>query len=236
MSNSSSHRWRDPTDYWNTKLFRSITYRNKHGTPILKAYKGTCPAHLVAANVAAGGKKQRVAPQLVTQRSGFAHFYLDDYQFERFWNFPIRYVDYLSTFKGALSPDFSVYSDYPEDIQRMNVYRNRALGAYWDMCNIPVIPSISWNLPKSFQWCFDAVEPEGIVSISTVGSLRTSELKRMLIMGYTEMVSRLAPITVIIYGRYPSELDDFGVRNVRVKAFYEKFEPKGDRIIEMGSL
>lgn len=224
-----SQRWKDPTDSWNMHLFSSLTYRDDDGIPIIPAYTGSLPTTCIPANIAAGGK---VKPQHTQERNGFAHFYLDDYQFERFWNYPIRYVRYLQTFEGALSPDFSVYSDYPKIIQKLNVFRNRALGAYWNMCDIPVIPSISWNNPESFEWCFNAVEQQSVLAISTVGALKTQQLKEYLIMGYAEMISRLEPTTVLIYGRYPQELDQFGIHNIRMQSFHEKFEEE-DRIIHV---
>jgi len=219
MSRKTSKRWKDPTDYWNIKLFSSLTRRTSSGIPMIPRYTGEIPTQFIPANIAAG---EKVHP--IKERTGFAHFYLDDYQFERFWNFPIRYVKYLQTFEGTLSPDYSVYADYPEIIQRMNIYRSRALGAYWHMCGIPVIPSISWNNPQSFEWCFDGIDLESIVSISTVGALRTQQLKEYLILGYGEMIRLLNPISVIIYGLYPKELESFGVPIIKMNAFYEKFE------------
>lgn len=38
------------------------------------------------------------------------HFYKDDYQFERFWNNPDKYIPLLQQFGAVCSPDFSLYS------------------------------------------------------------------------------------------------------------------------------
>jgi len=220
MASKTSKRWKDPTDPWNTKLFKDITYRDSRGVPILKAVKEDNILDLVPSHTHNAGGTKPVPP---SARNGYAHCYLDDYQFERFWNFPIRYVDYLLTFNGALSPDYSVYADWPEDIQRINVYRNRALGAYWAYNGIAVIPSISWSTEKSFEWCFNAVEKGSILAISTVGVLRTEELQRLLVVGYSEMLNRLRPIKVLVYGKCPNELYKFGVPIRTFKAFYDKF-------------
>lgn len=37
------------------------------------------------------------------------HFYKDDYQFERFWNNPDKYIPLLQQFGAVCSPDFSLY-------------------------------------------------------------------------------------------------------------------------------
>lgn len=41
------------------------------------------------------------------------HFFLDDYQFFRVWNRPRDYINTLSQFACVLSPDFSLYTDFP---------------------------------------------------------------------------------------------------------------------------
>lgn len=55
------------------------------------------------------------------------HFFLDDYQFTRVWTDPDRYVSILQRFKYVLTPDFSLYMDFPKALQIYNHYRNR----YW---------------------------------------------------------------------------------------------------------
>lgn len=45
--------------------------------------------------------------------SAGVHFFLDDYQFERFWRQPQRYLDALAKFPMVLGPTFSLYTDFP---------------------------------------------------------------------------------------------------------------------------
>ena len=45
------------------------------------------------------------------------HFFLEDYQFQRLWNTPDRYIEKLQNFNCVLSPDFSLYTDYPTALQ-----------------------------------------------------------------------------------------------------------------------
>ena len=53
------------------------------------------------------------------------HFYVDDYQFERVWNDPEKYVDILREYQCILSPDFSLYMDIPKAVQIWNHYRKK---------------------------------------------------------------------------------------------------------------
>ena len=42
------------------------------------------------------------------------HFFVDDYQFIRLWNDPDRYMPMLQQFRYVLTPDFSLYTDFPK--------------------------------------------------------------------------------------------------------------------------
>jgi len=46
------------------------------------------------------------------------HFFVDDYQFERLWRNPERYVDRLKKYACVLTPDFSPYADMPMATQK----------------------------------------------------------------------------------------------------------------------
>lgn len=70
------------------------------------------------------------------------HFYLDDYQFQRLWADPDRYVPMLQDYGAVMSPDFSVYNDFPKAVKIWNVYRNMWLACYWQLNGITVIPTI----------------------------------------------------------------------------------------------
>lgn len=41
------------------------------------------------------------------------HFFLDDYQFERIWRKPDQYLPMLQQFRYVMTPDFSLYTDFP---------------------------------------------------------------------------------------------------------------------------
>ena len=58
------------------------------------------------------------------------HFYSDDYQFERVWTKPEVYLELLQQFAFVVEPDFSMYLDFPEPLQKWNHYRNQLLGAW----------------------------------------------------------------------------------------------------------
>ena len=54
-------------------------------------------------------------------------FYEHDKEFARLWNKPRQYLSKLKTFKGVISPDFSLYRNMPLVMQMRNTYRGRAI-------------------------------------------------------------------------------------------------------------
>ena len=141
------------------------------------------------------------------------HFFLHDYQFERFWNEPLRYLPRLSDFSCIFAPDFSLYVDMPEPAKRWNIYRNRLLGAWLQANGLTVVPTISWAEPASFHYCFDGIEPHGTVAISTVGTGRNELSQLLWKRGAAKMMELLEPTTVIIYGRNHFNFD-FGTTKI----------------------
>lgn len=128
------------------------------------------------------------------------HFYIDDYQFERAWNRPVRYAKTLKQFGAVMTPDFSTYLDFPLAVRIFNHYRKHWCGAYWQEQGITVIPTIEWGLLDSYDWCFDGEPVGGIVAVSNVGIMKSRELRENYMTGYKEMLTRLQPKEVLIFG------------------------------------
>ena len=148
------------------------------------------------------------------------HFFLDDYQFIRLWTNPDRYIPMLQQFAYVMSPDFSLYTDFPKALQIYNHFRKHWLAAYWQEHGIRVIPTICWSDKESFEWCFDGEPTHSVVAISSVGTQNSREKKRKFLDGYSEMMRRLEPTQIIFYGSVPEECKG---NIVRVKAFGEKW-------------
>ena len=129
------------------------------------------------------------------------HFFLDDYQFERLWKTPERYLPLLRAFPFILGPDFSLYTDYPEPLQRWNHYRNQLLTAWLQTQGVCVIPTAGWADEASFAWCFDGMPRGGTIAVSTVGCLVHKETTEAFMRGFREMLRQLVPDRVVVYGK-----------------------------------
>lgn len=135
------------------------------------------------------------------------HFFLDDYQFERLWRKPSEYVDLLRDYKFVLSPDFSLFVNHPKAVQLFSHYKKQWLSAYWAEQGITVIPTICWSDSKSFEWCFDGVPKNSVVAVSTKGVMKNSKYQERFIAGYNQMIKRLQPKQVLLFGKPIGGLD-----------------------------
>lgn len=148
------------------------------------------------------------------------HFFLDDYQFQRIWTHPDKYMSTLGKFKYVMSPDFSLFEDYPRCLQLYNHFRKHWIGRYMQEQGITVIPTICWSDEKSFDWCFDGEPKYSWVAVSSVGCLRSLQDKNRFLAGYHEMMKRLHPVGILFYGTVPIECEG---NIVRLPAYQEKF-------------
>lgn len=82
--------------------------------PVMTPYKKDIAEDYVSFNCAKSTK---------SKKDKCVHFFIDDYQFERVWRSPLQYIDLLSEFHSVMTPDFSLYTDYPKAIQIYNHYR-----------------------------------------------------------------------------------------------------------------
>lgn len=135
------------------------------------------------------------------------HFFLDDYQFERIWNNPDIYLSVLIRFKAVLTPDFSMYADFPRIVSMFNHYRKQWCGAYWQENGINVIPTVGWTRPDSFEYCFDGMPRDSLVCISTVGMFFDKEHRKKFVDSYHKALDILTPKKILFYGKLYDEID-----------------------------
>lgn len=161
--------------------------------------------------------------QTARKEDYIAHFYYDDYKFMAAWRDPDRFVSKLRKFKAVVSPNFSLYTDFPRALQILSCYRRNWCGAYWQYLGIDVIPNVVWGEKESYQFCFDGIPKHSTVSVSTVGIKNDNDWNNregdLFRAGYNEMMKRLEPTTVLFYGDMISGCEG---NIIRCPSFYEQ--------------
>lgn len=187
--------YKQSRDYLKFDLLEGLTLTGKYNMPVLDATQ-TIPSKLISFNECL---------QCTHPEQYFVHFYVDDYQFERVWNQPKRYTELLRRFAGVISPDFSMYLGMPRAQQIWNNYRSKLLAAFFKKHKLEVISNVSWSDSNSFDFCFDGIPQNSVLAISTNGCINNYSSLYFL-DGYHEMLKRLKPAKVLVYGQVPKEI------------------------------
>ncbi len=124
--------------------------------------------------------------------------FVDDYILERFWNNPLKYVNYFKESRYVLSPDFSILIDMPKPMAQWNVFRNRFVGKIWENEGLTVIPTVSWGNEKTFDFSFEGLTNNTVVAISNIGC-RNEEQKLIFDKGYKELINKVTPSAILFW-------------------------------------
>ena len=211
-------------DIWNAYMTENALY-TKNDIPLCPTSAKEIPVGLIAYS------EIKQAPQTEC----FVHFYIDDYKFDGkrgIWNKPDTALEKLKKYAGVITPDFSTYQDMPEPIKIYNTFRSRAFGYWLTTQGIAVINNVRWGTPETYRYCFDGIPKNSIVAIGTVASgLNNNVNKRVFEDGLFEMVKRLEPHTIIIYGSAKLKcLDNLRDRGIKIISFPSKTALAFERI------
>ncbi len=126
------------------------------------------------------------------------------------WSYPKRALETIGRFDCVITPDFSLYRDWPLAIQLWNTYRNRWLGAWWFSHGFQVIPSVNWSTEASYEFCFEGLPVGGSVAVATMEIHQADSLgQRLFLSGFKEMLRRCRPELVLVYGQgFPGKLEE----------------------------
>ena len=129
------------------------------------------------------------------------HFFISDYKFNSVWEYPSRYIEMFKRFDFIVSPDFSLYYDFPVSLQIFNKFRNHWLSAYYSVYDVTVIPNVSVSLPDCWDWSFLGYPKNSVLAFSDIGSMSSKSERDIVYSAYNEMIKRLEPIQIIYFTR-----------------------------------
>ena len=128
------------------------------------------------------------------------HFFIDDYQFNRLWNNPEKYMEKLKQYECVLTPDFSPYADMPLATQIFNHYRKHWVGALMQEYGVKVVPTIRASRDeRSLDFYLDGEPSGGVVCISSMWT-SDEEAKEYFLREYETMRKTLKPEKIYVYG------------------------------------
>ena len=111
-------------------------------------------------------------------------------------------------------------------MQQWNTYRSRALAVWLGHNGIEVIPNVRFNDERTYNFCFDGIEKNKTVSVSTHGCIRSRVDRDYFKKGLAELVKKLSPKTIIVYCRAPDYIfkayQDAGIEIISFESEFSK--------------
>lgn len=143
-------------------------------------------------------------------------FHEMDVNFAEVLKKPEAFIDDFGRFGALISPDCSLYRDAPLSVQLTNVYRNRAIGSYYQRRGQYVIPQIRWGNEYTYttkyfpeKIAFLGAQKHSIVAIGTYGCIDSRENKYYFEAGLEALMETLEPVVILVYGSMPEKI--FGI-------------------------
>lgn len=191
-------------DVWNAYMLKGAHF-TLNDIPFCPTTATEIPKEIITWEVAKEiYKKYRIRKDYEFKYDAFVCFYLDDYKFDGIrgiWHDANHAVNVLCHFAGAITPDFSTYQDFPEPLKIYNTYRMRAFGYWLGQNGIPIINNVRWGTTETYRYCYDGIPTNSMIAIGTCGGSPRKLIDRSRFEnGLKELVTRLHPHTIIVYG------------------------------------
>ncbi len=140
----------------------------------------------------------------------FVDFYEDDYRIEKAWSDPVAALRAIEPFAGCIAPDFSTCRDFPVPLKIMGLYRNQALGAWFQRMQIRCVPNVRWDAQIP-EWSFAGVPSKGTVAFGARACVRGRREREALREAVRHVVDDLSPERILWYGSNSYGLTDYAL-------------------------
>ena len=150
----------------------------------------------------------------------WVHFYEDDYLFEKLWDNPKDYLEFLKKFNGVILPDFSLYRDMPFVMQLWNIYRSRAIGHWLQVNGVTVIPNIRYGDKRTYKCCCDGIQTHCVIAVGSHGTIKNKLDRKIFVDGLEIVIKRLQPSVIVVYGAAPDDIfDKYRQQGIQIVVF-----------------
>lgn len=193
----AKQRWTEQKNkIFGLDLCTGARFCGKYGIPQVKAYRDGIPDRFITFSEITSMGSPHIGVTC----------YDYDYVLENLWDAPYKYTTTLAQYKCFAMPDFSLRVGDPLAVQISNTYRNHTIAYYLQQHGVKILPAPSWAATPSFDFCFDGYSKGGAVLISTIGVLGDERSRMYFILGFKEMLMRLSPDAIVLYGGVNDEI------------------------------
>lgn len=191
IKKKEKERWQKKKDsYFGLEYCSTAMFNGVFEIPFIKAYKGSLPKRFITLSEI----DETGNPSTGVCCCDY------DYILDELCETPKSYLSTLSKYHCIVEPDLSAKIGTPYAVIIGNMFRSHSTSLCFQNNGIPVIPMMKWAMPNSYDVCFSGYEKGGAVFVSTVGALQDSRSRMYFKHGFNEMLKRISPDCVILYG------------------------------------
>ena len=176
--------------FCNLHLCGGMQFSGEYDMPVIRPYSGSIPDRIIPFNLAMSSSDYDCG----------VHYYIDDYQFERVWRMPERYISKLRKYKCVIAPDYSVFLDTSVTLNAWTIYRSSVLAYYFQQNGIEVIPNMSVSFGKTKMASIEALPDKSVLSVCTLKANHNYFTQRIMRQYIREVIDAKHPTTLMIYG------------------------------------
>ena len=212
----SQDNWRSKKSSELDKLNTSVLFEteDKFGFPEVESSPNFSCSDLLAFHMAKN--------TLVKNSDKAVHFFLEDYKFEQVWTRPRDFINTFMYYGNIISPTFSIWSNQPYALSVFNMYRSRWCTRFYQEFGINVLVDCRWSDVNSYDYAFSGIKKHSPVIVNTVGT-KYLENRKMFVNGFEEMLRRIEPSKLYVYGEYmPVHFDKYFDDVVYFESFWKK--------------
>lgn len=184
-------------DTWHTRYYDGATFAGDFEMPVIQG-TDRVPERLVRFTGSRSCKRDDPGAWVVP--------YEHDAKLERVWNNAFDYMPGLLEHPGIVTWDFSMYRNMPFPLQQWNCFRGRLLGSLYERLGGECIPNVRPTDSRSLAYAFDDLPTEATIAMGTTGNLSHPDDRMAFGMYVSEVVRRLRPANIVVYGDAPDDL------------------------------
>lgn len=128
------------------------------------------------------------------------HFFRHDETFAKLLASPALYGPKFSDFQCVLTPDITLGSGMNSWMKAHRVAYSRMTGVIWQKRGLVVVPTLRWNSINDLEFVCSGVPNQSVIAVSNYGSRRDRELRRAFESGLPEVIARVSPSALIVFG------------------------------------
>ncbi len=112
-----------------------------------------------------------------------------------------KFRERFKNVKYIVSPDYSLFGDFPNALQIFNVYKSRVC-LVWLIANTnaKIIPNVRWTFSFTYEYCFDGIKKGSNIAIGVLGQMHHKDNKAMFLQGFKKAIDTIEPKTILVYG------------------------------------